>query len=114
MVQLQRYSMSMMGKRTLVVFVVVIGSLIFPAHCRHQLQDAKNSITTTVNSTSPDGRKVHVVFCISTWCRFFDKFEGTDCYCCPDQSRKENCHMTMEECRSNCASCNPKCSPPSL
>ncbi|WVZ72496.1 hypothetical protein U9M48_020945 [Paspalum notatum var. saurae] len=39
--------------------------------------------------TSSDERKVHYIFCTSTWCGFFVKVKGIACYCCADQSRKD-------------------------
>ncbi|KAG0535824.1 hypothetical protein BDA96_03G011100 [Sorghum bicolor] len=65
---------------------------------------------TTINSTtSLDGRKVKIIFCSKVDCDYFDPGNGSICYCCPDYSRREYCHLTREECRANCALCRPKC-----
>ncbi|TVU13947.1 hypothetical protein EJB05_37387, partial [Eragrostis curvula] len=62
--------------------------------------EASGSITT-VDNTSLDESKIYLIFCIPGTCDYFDG-EDKDCYCCKDFSRKENCHMTMEECRAKC------------
>ena len=66
--------------------------------------------TTTINSTtSPhDERKVKLIFCAMVKCNYFDPGYFI-CYCCPDGSRKEYCHLNLQECRASCALCQPKC-----
>jgi hypothetical protein len=76
---------------------------------RPQLLNARSfTANSTVNSKSFDESKVTLKFSSRGKCDIFG--HGLqDCYCCPDGSRKEYCHQTMEECRANCASCRPKC-----
>jgi hypothetical protein len=66
--------------------------------------------TTTINSTtSPhDERKVKLIFCAMVNCNYFDPGYSI-CYCCPDGSLKEYCHLNLEECRASCALCQPNC-----
>ncbi|CAL4965810.1 unnamed protein product [Urochloa decumbens] len=80
------------------LFAVLLGSLALPT----QFND--------VNSTSLDETKVHLIFCAKSRCLYFGP-TYVDCYCCPNESRKEYCHTTLKECRANCAACNPRCSP---
>ncbi|KAF8720515.1 hypothetical protein HU200_023764 [Digitaria exilis] len=46
--------------------------------------------------------------CIAGQCDYFGH-GMQNCYCCGDVHEKKNCHLTMEECKSNCPVCNPKC-----
>ncbi|PUZ58489.1 hypothetical protein GQ55_5G512600 [Panicum hallii var. hallii] len=80
----------------LILVAMFFGSLALPAR--------------SANSTSLDERKVHLIFCARSLCNYFGPTYD-DCYCCPNDARKEYCHVTLEECRANCASCNPKCAP---
>jgi hypothetical protein len=72
--------------------------------------DANSSIaTTTINSTtSLDERKLTLIFCSRVHCDYFNPRFNV-CYCCPDGSRKEYCHLDLQECRATCALCDPKC-----
>ncbi|KAG2590107.1 hypothetical protein PVAP13_5NG385834 [Panicum virgatum] len=56
-----------------------------------------------------DERKLTLNFCVKTTCNYFNPEYGI-CYCCPDDSHKEYCHLKLEDCRANCATCRPKCS----
>ncbi|CAL4958604.1 unnamed protein product [Urochloa decumbens] len=95
---------------TVLFFVMLFGSLALHARCRPQLLDSSSSVATVINSSSLlDERKVTLIFCAKTTCNYFDPAYGI-CYCCPDASQKEYCHLTLEECRANCSSCTPKCS----
>ncbi|OEL18184.1 hypothetical protein BAE44_0020797, partial [Dichanthelium oligosanthes] len=71
--------------------------------------DSSSYVATVAKSKSLDERKIVVIFCAKTSCNYFDPEYGT-CYCCPDINREENCHLTLQECRANCATCKPKCS----
>ncbi|TVU27230.1 hypothetical protein EJB05_29827 [Eragrostis curvula] len=96
---------------TMFVFVILLGALPLPAQCRRQqLLGVGSSVAVAANSTSLDERKLKLVFCTFAFCGYYNR-SGQGCYCCPDMSRKEYCHLTMEECKNNCATCNPKCSP---
>ncbi|TVU36406.1 hypothetical protein EJB05_18339 [Eragrostis curvula] len=94
---------------TMLLFAMLLGSLAFPAKCRPQLLDSRSSIATTINSTSVEERKMSLIFCVAVRCSYFNPDYG-DCYCCPNAGRREYCHLTMKDCRDNCASCKPKCS----
>ncbi|CAN6292765.1 unnamed protein product [Urochloa humidicola] len=91
--------------------VLLIGSLALPAQSgRHQPVDADSFVA---NSTSFAESKIHIILCIRGTCDFFGN-GSQDCYCCPDGSRKEFCHQTLEECRAKCHACVPSCAPPPL
>ncbi|CAL4965809.1 unnamed protein product [Urochloa decumbens] len=92
------------------LFAVLLGSLALPTQCRPHLLFTTNSTVNDVNSTSLDETKVHLIFCAKSRCLYFGP-TYVDCYCCPNESRKEYCHTTLKECRANCAACNPRCSP---
>ncbi|PAN46824.1 hypothetical protein GQ55_9G209500 [Panicum hallii var. hallii] len=92
------------------LFTLLLGSQSLTAQGgRPQLLNARSfTANSTVNSKSFDESKVTLKFSSRGKCDIFG--HGLqDCYCCPDGSRKEYCHQTMEECRANCASCRPKC-----
>ena len=74
---------------------------------RPQLLNARSFTgNNTINSKSIDESKFTLTFCVWGKCDLFG--HGVqNCYCCPDGSRKEYCHQTMEECRANCALCRP-------
>ncbi|PVH39433.1 hypothetical protein PAHAL_5G500300 [Panicum hallii] len=79
---------------TMLFFVMLFGSLALPANI--------------VNSTSLlDERKLTLIFCAQTLCNYFTPDKFTACYCCPDVIRKEYCHLKLEDCRANCATCKP-------
>jgi hypothetical protein len=56
---------------------------------------------------SEDTSKFVVIFCAQSRCGYFDHTGDPYCYCCPDQSRVEYCHTTMEDCRAHCGACWP-------
>ncbi|CAL5040397.1 unnamed protein product [Urochloa decumbens] len=88
------------SRKAMFFLTMLIGSLALPPTvCR------RHDVTNVVNSTSS---KVYFVFCAEVNCDYFDSHHLL-CYCCPDDSRREYCHPTLEECRANCASCQPKC-----
>ena len=75
----------------------------------HSRTNTSNN-ATTVDSTTPHGNKITLIFCITKLCRGFRV-----CYCCMNQKPEPDCYKTMEQCRSVCPTCNPKCPPqPSL
>ncbi|KAG2621932.1 hypothetical protein PVAP13_3NG297203 [Panicum virgatum] len=55
---------------------------------------------TTVDSTTPHGNKITLIFCITKLCRGFRV-----CYCCMNQKPEPDCYKTMEQCRSVCPTC---------
>ncbi|PVH39460.1 hypothetical protein PAHAL_5G506700 [Panicum hallii] len=68
-----------------------------------------SSIAVAATTSKPlEASKVTLIFCAVSKCNFFSPSYDL-CYCCPDASRREHCHLSMEECRANCASCKPKC-----
>jgi hypothetical protein len=76
---------------------------------RPQLLNARSfTANTTISSKSFDESKITIIFCSVVLCTFFGH-GWKECYCCPDGSRKEYCHLTKKECRANCALCRPKC-----
>jgi len=94
---------------------MLIKKFIFNAkYCtagRPQLLDPRTSDASIVNSTSLlDERKLTLNFCAEAHCDYFSPTVFLACYCCPDVSRKEYCHLKLEDCRAACATCKPKCS----
>ncbi|TVU45441.1 hypothetical protein EJB05_04928 [Eragrostis curvula] len=87
---------------------VIFGSLAQSG--RPQQVDAGSFIPTTANTTSFDEGKMHIILCATGKCKYFSP-DFQDCYCCPDGSRKEFCHLTMEDCQANCHACIPACPP---
>ncbi|CAL4963827.1 unnamed protein product [Urochloa decumbens] len=65
------------------------------------LAQCKSSVATTAKRPV-DERKVALNFCVHSRCNYFNP-EYDD--------RREYCHSTIDECRANCASCQPKCLP---
>ena len=51
-----------------------------------------------------------LMLALSTPRLYFSPSVFLACYCCPDVSRKEYCHLKLEDCRAACATCKPKCS----
>ncbi|CAL4952366.1 unnamed protein product [Urochloa decumbens] len=86
----------------------VLGSLSMQTQCRPQLLDAtRRSIDTAANSTSLYERKNENIFlCPDFKCTYFNPKDL--CFCCPDPSRKEYCHLTYSECVANCHIREPK------
>ena len=67
----------------------------------------KSDNATVANFTASHENKIVLIFCHKTKC-------GTtweDCYCCINKKPEELCYDTMNECRSNCPICDPKCPP---
>ncbi|KAG2595807.1 hypothetical protein PVAP13_5KG099887 [Panicum virgatum] len=83
---------------TMLFLVMLSGSLALPAKF--------------VNSTSllDDERKLTFNMCSEVHCDYFSPELFRPCYCCPDVSRKEYCHLKLEDCRATCTTCKPKCS----
>lgn len=82
------------------LFAMILGSPV----------DARNSTFVTAADSKPlHASKLSLIFCAQTKCDYFSSPRFLICYCCPDKSKREYCHLTMEECRANCASCTPKC-----
>ena len=76
----------------------------------HSSHTNTSNNATTVDSTTPHGNKITLIFCITKLCRW-----RRVCYCCTNQMPEPDCYETMEQCRSVCPTCNPKCPPqPSL
>ncbi|KAG2586546.1 hypothetical protein PVAP13_5NG118408 [Panicum virgatum] len=75
---------------TMLLFVMLFGSLALPA---------KWSPIRTPNAyiTTP------------TSCNYFTPNKFNPCYCYPDVSQKEYCHLTLEDCRAKCATCKSNC-----
>ncbi|RLN04112.1 uncharacterized protein C2845_PM13G23990 [Panicum miliaceum] len=96
-----------------VVFLVAIGGVAVPAHCRRQpLMEAAGS-----NSTSAEESKLHLVFCIEEVCPAGDRGAAASgiitsrehaCYCC-QQPPMSVCYQSELECREHCQHCDPKC-----
>ncbi|RCV17848.1 hypothetical protein SETIT_3G252700v2 [Setaria italica] len=75
---------------------------------RPKLLLAEATVATTSANSLDESNKVYVIFCEALQCDYFG--HGLqNCYCCPDGHSKENCHLTMEDCRATCAVCNPRC-----
>ncbi|KAG2544636.1 hypothetical protein PVAP13_9KG108681 [Panicum virgatum] len=97
---------------TIVLFVLLFASTAqYIASSRYQLQEAdftnKSDNATVANFTASHENKIVLIFCHKTKC-------GTtweDCYCCINKKPEELCYDTMNECRSNCPICDPKCPP---
>jgi len=51
-----------------------------------------------------------LMLALSTPRLYFSPSVFLACYCCPDVSRKEYCHLKLEDCRATCTTCKPKCS----
>uniref|UniRef100_A0A0A9AA90 4Fe-4S ferredoxin-type domain-containing protein n=1 Tax=Arundo donax TaxID=35708 RepID=A0A0A9AA90_ARUDO len=93
---------------TMSLFIMLIGGLAFPTmSVRPQPREVKSTVVAT-NSTSLDESKIYVILCIPGKCNYFSR-DLRDCYCCPDGSRVEYCHVTMKECRAKCDVCNSIC-----
>ncbi|RCV14936.1 hypothetical protein SETIT_3G018700v2 [Setaria italica] len=111
--QVSGMSDGLLNVRTMALFIVFSGCLSPPGRCRPVIQEARDTFSSdvsSVRSTSLDGSKIYVVFCIWGHCDCFG--HGLqDCYCCGSFERHESCHQTMEECRAQCLVCNPNCSP---
>jgi len=95
---------------------MLIKKFIFNAkYCtagRPQLLDPRTSDANVVNSTSllDDERKLTLNMCSEVHWDYFSPELFRPCYCCPDVSRKEYCHLKLEDCRATCTTCKPKCS----
>ena len=63
-----------------------------------------------LTSLLDDERKLTLNMCSEVHCDYFSPELFRPCYCCPDVSRKEYCHLKLEDCRATCTTCKPKCS----
>ncbi|KAG2661234.1 hypothetical protein PVAP13_1KG490305 [Panicum virgatum] len=69
---------------------------------------AARSLRNTTNTGAHLGvdEKVALVFCVQDECE-----SGATCYCCQTLKPEPLCWDTLNECRANCPTCNPKWPP---
>ncbi|KAG2653685.1 hypothetical protein PVAP13_1NG400200 [Panicum virgatum] len=70
---------------------------------------AAGSLRNTTNNGAHLGvdEKVALIFCVPGVC---DE-DGASCYCCETLKPEPLCWHTLNECKANCPTCNPKCRP---
>ncbi|KAF8669929.1 hypothetical protein HU200_051111 [Digitaria exilis] len=49
----------------------------------------------------------NLLLCMPIKCSYFGSEDF--CYCCPNSTRKEYCHLRSDECADHCHICKPNC-----
>ncbi|KAM3259516.1 hypothetical protein ACQJBY_051016 [Aegilops geniculata] len=90
--------------------ILFVGWLAVTAQCRLEagrrsyLDGGDNNATVANAVSSLDDARFTLILCGKWSCDF------GDCYCC--DIRQTPCFKTLDECKSKCPKCNPKCPPP--
>ncbi|XBH71913.1 hypothetical protein VPH35_099307 [Triticum aestivum] len=85
-----------------VMVILFVGSLALAAECR--LEAGRRSYLDGGDNNTNDAR-FSLIYCRRG-------HSCGDCYCCP-LLKPLACFQTLEECKSKCPSCDPKCPPES-
>ncbi|XP_022682383.1 uncharacterized protein LOC111257322 [Setaria italica] len=105
------------GSAAAILLVVLLVNLAISTRCtRQQLLSVAGggssggTAAAAAGHVDGYGSKIYLIFCQKSKCVGVAGHDYT-CYCCLNY-RKPVCWMTMEDCRSTCPVCDPKCHPP--
>ncbi|EMS60475.1 hypothetical protein TRIUR3_17873 [Triticum urartu] len=98
-----------------VMVILFVGSLALAAECRLEAgrrshldggdnnTSSSNSVTLNNSISSLDDARFSLICC-----RPARSCSSGDCYCCP-LLKPTACFKTLEDCKSKCPKCDPKC-----